>query len=40
MKLTFLQVSKEKMLLELIQNLVYGLNIRLIRIFGIDQDII
>ena len=40
MKLTFLEVGKERILLKLVQNLVYGLNMRLPRVFGIDQDII
>ena len=40
MKSTFLQVGKEKMLPELVQNPAYGLNIRLPKVFCIDQDII
>ena len=40
MKPTFLQVSKKRMLLKLVQNPAYGLNVRLPKVFGIDQDII
>ena len=40
MKLIFLQVDKEEMLPELVQNPVYGLNIKLPKVFSIDQDII
>ena len=40
MKTTFLQVGKERMLPELVKNPAYGLNVRLSRVFGIDQDII
>ena len=40
MKTTFLQVGKEGMLPELVQNPAYGLNVRLSGVFGIDQDII
>ena len=40
MKLTLLQIGKEEMLLKLVQNLAYGLNVGLSGVFGIDQDII
>ena len=40
MKQTFLQVGKEGMFLELIQNPVYGLNVKLLKVFSIGQDII
>ena len=40
MILTFLQVDKKRMLPELVQKQAYGLNVRLSRIFGIDQDVI
>ena len=40
MKTTFFQVGKEGMLPELVQNPVYGLNMRLSGVFGIDQNII
>ena len=40
MKLTFLQVGKEEMFLELVQNLAYDLNVKLPGVFNIDQDII
>ena len=40
MKPTFLQIGKEEMLSELVQNPAYGFNVRLLQVFGIDQDII
>ena len=40
MKPIFLQVGKEGMLLELVQNQAYNLNVRLSGVFDIDQDII
>ena len=40
MKQTFLHVGKEKMLLELVQNPTYGLNVRLVWFLGINQDVI
>ena len=40
MKPTFLQVGKEGVFPKLVQNLAYGLNVRLSGVFGIDQDII
>ena len=38
-KLTFLQIGKEKIFLELFQNLVYNLNIKLNWTFNIDQHV-
>ena len=40
MKSTFFQVGKERVLPKLVQNPVYGLNVRLSGVFGIDQKII
>ena len=40
MKPIFLQVGKEKMHPKLVQNIAYGHNIRLFKVFNIDQDII
>ena len=40
MKSTFLQVGKKRVLPKMVQNLAYGLNMRLSGIFNIDQDII
>ena len=39
-KLTFFQISKKEIFLELVQNSVYGLNVRLTQIFDIDQNVI
>ena len=40
MKPTFLQVGKEGVLPKLVQNLIYGLNVRLSRILSVDQYVI
>ena len=34
------KISKKRIFPELVLNLVYDLNVRLFRVFGIDQDII
>ena len=40
MKATFLQAGEKKMLLKLVKNPLYGLNMRLSKVFSTDQDII